>query len=91
MTLPFVRHLKSTFQIDAAWVELSIVEQSEAVASRKVDAAFCRLPLSHDGLVQCTVLFADTRKLAVPAEDGKFAEHWDVVDFADVERQLCGD
>jgi LysR family transcriptional regulator, benzoate and cis,cis-muconate-responsive activator of ben and cat genes len=68
LTLPFVRRLKSKFQIDIDWVELSIVEQFEAVASRKVDAAFCRLPLSHDGLVQCAVLFEDTRKLVVPAD-----------------------
>jgi LysR family transcriptional regulator, benzoate and cis,cis-muconate-responsive activator of ben and cat genes len=66
--LPFVRHLRSKFQIDVEWVELSIVEQFEAVASRKVDAAFCRLLLSHDGLVQCAVLFEDTRKLVVPAD-----------------------
>jgi DNA-binding transcriptional LysR family regulator len=67
LTLPFVRHLKSKFDIDVEWVELSILDQFEAVASGKVDAAFCRLPLSHDGLVQCTVLFEDTRKLMVPA------------------------
>jgi DNA-binding transcriptional LysR family regulator len=54
------------FQIDVEWVELSLLEQFEAVASRKVDAAFCRLPLSHDGLVQCAVLFEDKRKLVVP-------------------------
>ena len=66
-TLPFVRYLKSKFLIDVEWVELSIVEQFEAVASRKVDAAFCRLPLSHDGVVQCAVLFEDKRKLVVPA------------------------
>jgi DNA-binding transcriptional LysR family regulator len=35
----------------------------------KVDATFCRLPLSHDGLVQCAVLFEDKRKLVVPAGD----------------------
>jgi LysR family transcriptional regulator, benzoate and cis,cis-muconate-responsive activator of ben and cat genes len=67
LTLPFVRHLKSKFDIDVEWVELSILDQFEAVASGKVDAAFCRLPLSHDGLVQCAVLFEDTRKLIVPA------------------------
>jgi DNA-binding transcriptional LysR family regulator len=65
--LPFVRHLKSKFHIDVEWVELSILDQFEAVASGKVDAAFCRLPLSHDGLVQCAVLFEDKRKLIVPA------------------------
>jgi DNA-binding transcriptional LysR family regulator len=67
LTLPFVRHLKNKFQIDVEWVELSILDQFEAVASGKVDAAFCRLPLSHDGLVQCAVVFEDTRKLMVPA------------------------
>jgi DNA-binding transcriptional LysR family regulator len=66
LTLPFVRHLKSKFHIDVDWVELSMLDQFEAVASGKVDAAFCRLPLSHDGLVQCAVLFEDKRKLMVP-------------------------
>src|ERR1700682_4419020 len=68
LTLPFVRHLKSKFHIDVEWVELSVLDQFEAVAARKVDAAFCRLPLSHDGLVQCAVLFEDKRKLVVPAD-----------------------
>jgi len=36
------------------------------VALGKVDAAFCRLPLSHDGLVQSVILFEDCRKLVVP-------------------------
>ena len=66
-TLPFVRHLKSKFHIDVEWVELSVLDQFAAVATGKVDAAFCRLPLSHDGLVQCAVLFEDKRKLVVPA------------------------
>jgi hypothetical protein len=66
-TLPFVRHLKSKFQIDVELVELSVLDQFAAVATGKVDAAFCRLPLSHDGLVQCAVLFEDKRKLVVPA------------------------
>jgi LysR family transcriptional regulator, benzoate and cis,cis-muconate-responsive activator of ben and cat genes len=68
LTLPFVRHLKSKFHIDVEWVELTLLDQFEAVATGKVDAAFCRLPLSHDGLVQCTVLFEDTRKLIVSAD-----------------------
>src|ERR1700730_13215967 len=68
LTLPFIRHLKSKFRIDVEWVELSILDQFEAVAVGKVDAAFCRLPLSHDGLVQCAVLFEDKRKLVVPAD-----------------------
>jgi DNA-binding transcriptional LysR family regulator len=48
-------------------VELSVLDQFAAVAMGKVDAAFCRLPLSHDRLVQCAVLFEDKRKLVVPA------------------------
>ena len=68
LTLPFVRHLRTRFQIDVDWVELSLLDQFEAVASGKVDAAFCRLPLSHDGLVQCVVLFENKRKLVVSTE-----------------------
>jgi LysR family transcriptional regulator, benzoate and cis,cis-muconate-responsive activator of ben and cat genes len=45
-----------------------VLDQFEAVAARKVDAAFWRLPLSHDGLVQCAVLFEDKRKLVLPAD-----------------------
>src|SRR6202040_3500177 len=67
LTLPFVRQLKAKFNLDVDWVELSPLEQFEAVALGKVDAAFCRLPLSHDGLVQCTVLFEEKKKLVVPA------------------------
>jgi LysR family transcriptional regulator, benzoate and cis,cis-muconate-responsive activator of ben and cat genes len=67
LTLPFVTHLKSKFHIDVEWVELSVLDQFAAVAMGKVDAAFCRLPLSHDRLVQCAVLFEDKRKLVVPA------------------------
>jgi DNA-binding transcriptional LysR family regulator len=55
------------FHIDVEWVELSLLDQFEAVAIGKVDAAFCRLPLSHDGLVQCTVLLEEKKKLVVPA------------------------
>ncbi|SEC98624.1 transcriptional regulator, LysR family [Bradyrhizobium erythrophlei] len=65
LTLPFVSHLRSKFQIDVDWVELSLLDQFEAVAEGKVDAAFCRLPLSHDGLVQCAVMFENKRKLVV--------------------------
>src|SRR3982075_2528412 len=68
-TLPFVRHLKNKFHIDVEWVELSVLDQFAAVAVGKVDAAFCRLPLSHDGLVQCTVLLEEKKKLVVPAYD----------------------
>jgi LysR family transcriptional regulator, benzoate and cis,cis-muconate-responsive activator of ben and cat genes len=66
-TLPFVRHLRSKFRIDVDWVELSLLDQFEAVTLGRVDAAFCRLPLSHDGLVQCTVLLEDKKMLVVPA------------------------
>src|SRR5258705_8870582 len=68
LTLPFVRHLRSKFHIDVEWVELSLLDQFEAVAVGKVDAAICRLPLSHDGLVQCTVLLEEKKKLVVPAD-----------------------
>jgi LysR family transcriptional regulator, benzoate and cis,cis-muconate-responsive activator of ben and cat genes len=68
LTLPFVRHLRNKFQIDVDWVELSLLDQFEAVASGKVDAAFCRLPLSGDGLVQGAVLFESKRKLVVSTE-----------------------
>jgi LysR family transcriptional regulator, benzoate and cis,cis-muconate-responsive activator of ben and cat genes len=67
LTLPFVRHLRNKFHIDIGWVELSLLDQFEAVAAGKVDAAFCRLPLSHDGLVQCTALLEEKKKLVVPA------------------------
>src|SRR5216683_1135662 len=33
-----------------------------------VQSLFCRLPLSHDGLVQCTVLLEEKKKLVVPAD-----------------------
>lgn len=68
LTLPFVRHLKDKYNIDADWVELSLVDQFEAVARGDVDAAFCRMPLSHDRLVQCAVVFVDDRKLIVPTD-----------------------
>jgi hypothetical protein len=67
LTLPFVRHLRSKFHIDVEWVELSLLDQVEAIAAGKVDAALCRLPLTHDGLVQCTVLLEEKKKLVVPA------------------------
>jgi len=66
LTLPFVRQLKGKFNLDVDWVELTVPDQFEAVAAGRVDAAFCRLPLSRDGLVQSVVLFEDRRKLVVP-------------------------
>jgi DNA-binding transcriptional LysR family regulator len=68
LTLPFVRQLKGRFNLDVDWVELTLLDQFEAVATGKVDAAFCRLPLPHDGLVQSALLFEDRRKLVVPAD-----------------------
>jgi LysR family transcriptional regulator, benzoate and cis,cis-muconate-responsive activator of ben and cat genes len=68
LTLPFVRQLKSKFNLDVDWVELSVLDQFEAVALGKVDAAFCRLPISRDGLVQSVILFEDRRKLVVPVD-----------------------
>src|SRR5712675_1969278 len=76
LTLPFIRHLRNNFQIDVDWVELSLVDQFEAVAAGKVDAAFCRLPLSHDGLVQCTVLLEEKKKLVVPADHRLSNRDW---------------
>jgi DNA-binding transcriptional LysR family regulator len=67
-TLPFVRQLKGQFDLDVDWVELTLLDQFEAVAAGKVDAAFCRLPVPHDGLVQSAILFEDRRKLVVPAD-----------------------
>jgi len=68
LTLPFVRQLKSKFNLDVDWVELTPLDQFEAVASGKVDAGFCRLPISRDGLVQSSILFEDQRKLVVPVD-----------------------
>src|ERR1700692_1327067 len=68
LTLPFVRQLKSKFNLDVDWVELTPLDQFEAVASGQVDAVFCRLPISRDGLVQSAILFEDQRKLGVPAD-----------------------
>jgi len=68
LTLPFVRQLKAKFNLDVDWVELTLLDQFEAVVTGKVDAAFCRLPLSHDGLVQGSILFEDKRKLIVPID-----------------------
>jgi DNA-binding transcriptional LysR family regulator len=68
LTLPFVRQLKTKFNLDVDWVELTLLDQFEAVAAGKVDAAFCRLPLSRDGLVQSAILFDDKRKLVVPVD-----------------------
>src|SRR5258707_5606178 len=74
LTLPFVRHLRNKFHIDVEWVELSLLDQFEAVAVGKVDAAICRLPLFHDGVVQCTVLLEEEKKLVGPSRCRLFGQ-----------------
>jgi DNA-binding transcriptional LysR family regulator len=59
--------LQRAVATDVEWVELSLLDQFDAVAVGKVDAAICRLPLSHDGLVQCAVLLEEKKKLVVAA------------------------
>ncbi len=76
LTLPFVRHLRSKFEIDVDWVELSFLDQFEAVATSRVDAAFCRLPLSRDGLAQGAILFESKRKLVVSIEHRLADREW---------------
>jgi DNA-binding transcriptional LysR family regulator len=66
LTLPFVARLKTRYGIGVEWVELSLLDQFDAVANGTVDVAFCRLPLARDGLVQGAVMLSDPRKLAVP-------------------------
>ena len=78
LTLPFIRRLRSKYSIDVDWVELSLTDQFEAISTGRVDAGFCRLPLSHDGLVQSVVLFASKRKLIV-STDHRLANR-DVID-----------
>jgi LysR family transcriptional regulator, benzoate and cis,cis-muconate-responsive activator of ben and cat genes len=68
LTLPFVRQLKGQFNLDVDWVELTLLDQFEAVAAGRVDALFCRLPVPHNGLVQSAILFEDQRKLVMPAD-----------------------
>jgi len=67
-TLPFVRHLRSKFHIDVDWVELSLLDQFEAVAVGKGRCSVLQTSTFHDGLVQCTVLFEEKKKLVVPAD-----------------------
>jgi DNA-binding transcriptional LysR family regulator len=76
LTLPFIRHLRNKYQIDVDWVELSLLDQFEAVAAGKVDAAFCRLPLSRDGLVQGALLFESKRSLVVSTEHRLANKNW---------------
>jgi DNA-binding transcriptional LysR family regulator len=66
--MPFLARLKALVpRLDVEWVELTIVDQFQAVADGRVDAAVCRLPLGHDELVAGSELFLDRRKLVVPS------------------------
>lgn len=68
LTLPVVTEFRKRFpDIDLEWVELSYVDQTQAILDGRTDAAFCRLPLSQEGLVQGAVLLRDKRMLVVPA------------------------
>jgi DNA-binding transcriptional LysR family regulator len=74
LTLPFMARLKALVpRLDVEWVELTIVDQFQAVADGRVDAAVCRLPLGRDELVAGSELFVDRRKLVVPV-DHRLAE-----------------
>jgi DNA-binding transcriptional LysR family regulator len=68
LTLPLLAKVKESLPgVTVEWVELSIVDQFQAIADARVDAAFCRLPLGHDDLVAGDQLLVDPRKLIVPA------------------------
>jgi DNA-binding transcriptional LysR family regulator len=68
LTLPLMAKLKEALHdVTVEWVELTIVDQFQAVSDGRVDAAFCRLPLGHDDLVAGDNLLMDRRKLVVPA------------------------
>jgi LysR family transcriptional regulator, benzoate and cis,cis-muconate-responsive activator of ben and cat genes len=68
LTLPLMAKAKEVLHdVTIEWVELTIVDQFNAVADGRVDAAFCRLPLGHDEVVASDTLLVDQRKLVVPA------------------------
>jgi LysR family transcriptional regulator, benzoate and cis,cis-muconate-responsive activator of ben and cat genes len=68
LTLPLMGKAKEVLHgVTLEWVELTIVDQFQAVADGRVDAAFCRLPLGHNDLVAGDTLLVDQRKLVVPA------------------------
>jgi DNA-binding transcriptional LysR family regulator len=68
LMLPLMAKLKELRRgLTLEWVELTIVDQFQAVADGRVDAAVCRLPLGHDDLVAGRDLLVDSRKLIVPA------------------------
>ena len=68
LTLPFMAMVKELLHgVTLEWVELTIVDQFQAVADGRVDVAFCRLPIGHDDVVAGDDLLVDRRRLIVPA------------------------
>lgn len=79
LTLPLLAKVKELLPgVTLEWVELTLVEQFQAVADGRVDVAFCRLPLGHDDLIAGDNLLVDRRKLVVPV--GHRLEGSDLVD-----------
>jgi DNA-binding transcriptional LysR family regulator len=67
LTLPLMAKVKEVLRgVALDWVELTLVDQFQAVVDGRVDAAFCRLPLAHDDVVAGDNLLVDGRKLVVP-------------------------
>jgi DNA-binding transcriptional LysR family regulator len=68
LMLPLMAKLKDMHRgLTLEWVELTIVDQFQAIADGRVDAAFCRLPVGHGDLIAGRDLLVDRRKLIVPA------------------------
>jgi DNA-binding transcriptional LysR family regulator len=79
LTLPLMAMLKEVLHgVTVEWVELTLIDQFQAVADGRVDAAFCRLPLGHDDVIAGDSLLVDSRKLVVPI--GHRLEHSSLVD-----------
>jgi len=69
LTLPLMANVKDLLpDVTLEWVELTIVDQFQAVVDGRVDVAFCRLPVGHDDVVAGANLLVDSRKLVVPAD-----------------------
>jgi DNA-binding transcriptional LysR family regulator len=67
LTLPLMAKVKEMLHgVTLDWVELTLVDQFQAVVDGRVDAAFCRLPLGHDDVVAGDSVLVDSRKLVVP-------------------------
>jgi DNA-binding transcriptional LysR family regulator len=79
LTLPLMAKVKEVLPgVTLDWVELTLIDQFQAVADGRVDAAFCRLPLGHDDVVAGGSLLVDSRKLVVPI--GHRLERSDLID-----------